>query len=321
VIEVICGDALEVMAGMDANSVDLIVTDPPYYRVKAEWWDRQWDTRQGFIRWMGKLAKEWQRILKPNGSLYVFASPKMAARVEVKLATRFEVLNRIRWVKDAGWHNKMDEAILRSWLSPWEEVIFCEHYGDRPGKGYDGYNCIREYLDGERIRAGVTPEQCNEICGFRREGGMAGRHYFSASQWALPTEANYLKLRDGFHRLNHGGDYLRREYEDLRRPFQVTADVPYTDVWTFPTVGAYPGKHPCEKPIEMMRHIVKASSRPGAVVLDCFCGSGNTLRAAQELGRDCIGVDIDPHWCDVARQRLAATQPALIQEAQLETTP
>ena len=140
---------------------------------------------------------------------------------------------------------------------------------------------------------------------------MAG-HWFGVSQWALPTEENYLWLRDTFHSLNHGGDYLRREYEDLRReyedlrreyedlrrPFSVSADVPYTDVWDFPTVQYYEGKHPCEKPLAMLRHMVRASSREGAVVLDAFAGSGNTGKAAQQLGRDVILIERDKHWFD-----------------------
>ncbi len=346
--QVIEGDALAVMASMPDNSVDLIATDPPYFKVKGEWWDRQWDNPAAFIDWMGQLAEQWARILKPNGSLYVFASPKMAARVEVKIGERFNVLNRIRWVKDAGWHNKTDEATLRSWLSPWEEVIFAEHYGaDNIAKGEAGYaaKCdevrgfvfepLRAYLDGERQRAGVSKVQVNEAWQQWKNspgGGMAS-HWFSASQWALPTRENYEWLRDVFARLNHGGEYLRRDYEylrrdyedlrrdyedlrrdyeDLRRPFQVTADVPYTDVWTFKTVTAYPGKHPCEKPLPLMEHIVKASSRPGAVVLDCFCGSGSTGVAARRLGRDFIGIEIDAKWAARARERIGTSQPALV---------
>ena len=330
--QVIEGDALAVMASMPDNSVDLIATDPPYFKVKGEWWDRQWDNPAAFIDWMGQLAEQWARILKPNGSLYVFASPKMAARVEVKIGERFNVLNRIRWVKDAGWHNKTDEATLRSWLSPWEEVIFAEHYGaDNIAKGEAGYaaKCdevrgfvfepLRAYLDGERQRAGVSKEDINEALGFRRLGGMAGRHYFSQSQWQLPTAEHYQKMREAMANLNHGGEYLRRDYEDLRRdyedlrrPFSVTADVPYTDVWTFKTVTAYPGKHPCEKPLPLMEHIVTASSRPGGVVLDCFCGSGSTGVAARRLGRDFIGIEIDAKWAARARERIGTSQPALV---------
>ena len=50
--QVIEGDALAVMASMPDNSVDLIATDPPYFKVKGEWWDRQWDNPAAFIDWI-----------------------------------------------------------------------------------------------------------------------------------------------------------------------------------------------------------------------------------------------------------------------------
>jgi len=316
------------------NSVGLIVTDPPYYKVKKAWWDRQWDTADGFLAWLGDVLAEFHRVLKPNGSLYLFASPKMAARVECKVGERFEVLNTITWAKPGGRSQSACKQALRSFFADSERIIFAEHYNaDNIAKGEAGYGAkcdelrgfvfepLRAYLDGERRRAGITPQQCNEICGNQ----MAG-HYMTRSQWALPTRTNYLKLREGFHRLNHGGDYLRREYEDLRReyedlrreyedlrrPFSVTADVPYTDVWTFPTVQAYPGKHPCEKPAAMIEHIITASSREGDVVLDAFGGSGVVAEAAQRLGRRAVCMDIDPHWCEYARDRTAVTQPLLM---------
>jgi adenine-specific DNA-methyltransferase len=108
---------------------------------------------------------------------------------------------------------------------------------------------------------------------------------------------------------------LRREYEDLRRPFAVTADVPYTDVWNFPTVAHYPGKHPCEKPLSIMEHIVRTSSRPGALVLDCFAGSGATLVAAQRLGRRAVGIEMDERWCEIAATRLQQRTFPLLEAA------
>ena len=321
------GDCLEVMRGMADNSVDAIVTDPPYFKVKGEAWDHQWDKPAQFIEWMGQLAEQWQRILKPNGSLYVFASPKMAARVEVEIAERFEVLNRIRWTKGEGWHQKAEKEALRSYLSPWEEVIFAEHYGsDNIAKGEAGYaaKCdelrgfvfepLRAYIAGEFDRAGMlTPAgkiAANVACGFSASaGGMASRHYFGTSQWQLPTRQHYEAMRDLLNR--SGGDYLRREYEDLRReyedlrrPFNVTADDQYTDVWTFQTVQAYEGKHVCEKPLAMMEHIIRASTRPGAVVLDCFSGSAATGHACVNLGRDFIGIELCERWVATGRRRL-----------------
>ena len=331
------GDCLELMRAMPDNSVDAVVTDPPYFKVKGEAWDRQWDKPAQFLEWMGMLSEQWQRILKPNGSLYVFASPKMAARVEVKVLDRFDVLASITWAKPsphcainygAGNAGRISKEAMRSYYPNTERIIFAEHYGaDNIAKGEAGYiaKCdelrgfvfepLRAYLDGERIRAGFTPEECNEACGHRREGGMAGRHYFSPSQWCLPTAANYAKLREAFNA--NGGEYLRREYEDLRReyedlrrPFSVTAEDQYTDVWTFPTVQAYRGKHVCEKPLPLMEHIIKTSTRPGAVVLDCFTGSAATGHACINLGRDFIGMEKDPVWVERGRLRLSGASPS-----------
>ncbi|EON9368847.1 site-specific DNA-methyltransferase, partial [Escherichia coli] len=79
----------------------------------------------------------------------------------------------------------------------------------------------------------------------------------------------------------------------LRRYFGVTAQVPYTDVWTHKPVQYYPGKHPCEKPAEMLQQIISASSRPGDLVADFFMGSGSTVKAALALGRRATGVELE----------------------------
>jgi site-specific DNA-methyltransferase (adenine-specific) len=320
------GDCLEVLRTMPDASVDAVVTDPPYYRVKNEGWDRQWDDPEAFLAWLDQVAEQWQRVLKPNGSLYCFASPQMAARVEVMLGQRFQVLNNIRWTKAQGWHKKAEKEALRSYLSPWEAVIFAEQFG-ADGSALHGsgwadqcaelragvFEPLRQYLLQERDRAGITNRQVDECLG---TSDMA-RHYFGASQWALPTEDAYAKLR---HLFNNGPgheylrrDYedLRRDYEDLRRPFNVTRCDPFTDVWTFRTVQARPGKHPCEKPQALLRHIISSSTKPGAVVLDSFAGSGATGQACLALGREFIGIERCPHWHRVGTQSLTTVQPDL----------
>lgn len=69
--------------------------------------------------------------------------------------------------------------------------------------------------------------------------------------------------------------------------------VPYTDVWTHKPVQFYPGKYPCEKPADMLRQIISTSSRPGDTVADFFMGSGSTVKAALELSRRAIGVEVE----------------------------
>ena len=323
--QVLLGDSIEVLKSLPDNSIDLIATDPPYFKVKKESWDRQWDKPAEFIKWLDSCAEQWQRILKPNGSLYCFASPQMSARVEVMLSDRFKVLNRITWKKPpySTKAEMFDKESLRGFFPASESIVFCEHYGsDNIAKGEAGYGAkcdelrgfifepLRSYLDSEREKAGFTTRQVAEAfqrkTGSRTVTGMAG-HWFSSIQWTLPTEENYLWLRElfGSEYLRTQYEELRTQYEELRRPFSVSADVPYTDVWTFPTVGYYSGKHPCEKPLALMEHIISASSRPGAVVLDCFAGGGSTLLAAQNLDRDFIGVEKDPGYHAIAISRIA----------------
>lgn len=68
---------------------------------------------------------------------------------------------------------------------------------------------------------------------------------------------------------------------------------PDTDVWMHKPVQFYPGKHPCEKPADMLRQIINASSRPGDLVADFFMGSGSTIKAAMALGRRALGVELE----------------------------
>ncbi len=332
-------DCLEVMRDMNANSVDAIITDPPYYKVKGEAWDNQWDTPAKFLEWVGELCEQFERILKPNGSLYFFASPQMAARVECEIGKRFAVLNSITWRKGAankssvGWSQKTEKEALRMWLPETERIIFAEHYGaDNMAKGEAGYEAkcdelrgfvfepLRAYLAGERDRAGFTTRRVAEAyqlkSGSRTVTGMAG-HWFERVQWTLPTEDNYAWLRELF-----AGDYLRREYEDLRReyedlrreyedlrrPFSVTPRDQWSDVWDFEPVQAYPGKHPCEKPLPLLCHILKASTKPGAVVFDPFAGSASLGEACHELGRQFIGVELCPDNYAKATSRLDAVK-------------
>jgi len=316
---VACCRAEELEERLPDGSVSLILTDPPFHKVKDLAWDREHKTAGGFLDWIGERFRAWRRILAPNGSLYVFASPAMAWGVEGKVREHFEVLTNIRWAKPphstkAEMYRKED---LRAPFAASETIIFAEQKGSDSialGESQYGAKCdelrgfvfepLRAYLDGERQRAGLDRAACDAACGNQMSG-----HYFSAVQWALPTAPNYAKLRaaaPGFF-LRTWED-LRAQYEDLRRPFSVSSEVPYTDVWTYPTVQRYPGKHPCEKPPKMALDIVRASSRAGGIVADFFSGSGVFAAAAVALGRRAIACDMDPHWVGVTSERCARAE-------------
>ena len=323
-----CARAEDLADRLPDGCANLLWLDIPYFKVKTDQaWDCAWPTAEAFLAWLDERCQQWQRIMAPNGSLYVFASPQMAFDVERVVRPHFEVLTNIRWAKPYSSAERNCKEAQRSPFPASETILFCEHHGsDQVALNRSGYAAkdaearsfifepLRAYIDGERKRAGITSSAVQKALGNQ----MAG-HYFGRSQWCLPTAENYAKLQALFNA--NGGEFLRRdyeflrrdyeelrtEYEALRRPFFATPDRPYTDVWIYPTVQAYEGKHPCEKPFEMCENALLMSSRPGDLVVDLFCGSGGIGAAAMAHDRRFIGGDMDPHWRDFTARRCAMT--------------
>ena len=312
------GDCLDLMRGIPDGSVDMVCADPPYFKVKKEQWDRQWDNPKIYLQWLDNVTKEWYRILKFNGSLYCFASPRMAARVECLIAERFNVLNQIVWDKEqtntGGFHRCAKKVALRHYNSATERIIFAEHYGaDSMAKGEAGdqtkcdelrgfvFEPLRAYLKTERDKSKWTNADAKIAVDHSPESGC---HWFDKSQWTFPTEKIYQcwQIKTGFFLRPY--EELRREYEELRRPFNVSAAVPYTDVWTFEPVTFYKGKHPCEKPQELLKHIIQSSTRENAVILDCFMGTGSLGISCRNLKRNFIGYELDKEYFEIAQKRI-----------------
>lgn len=307
---VVQSDALVFLRQLDDASVDMIATDPPYNVDKAAW--DSWLTNDAYIAWLDEHLREMRRVLKPNGSLYLFAAPSLATKVEVAVDVHFRVLNQVRWYKDEGWHRKTRKEDLRSYLSPWEAVIVAEQFAadeDHTLADYElnglVYAPLKAWFRACARRAGISNQEFNTVLGFASNGGgVASGVIGDKIEFAMPTGEVYARMRAAypgvFNRdycdLRQQFDGLRQQFDGLRRPFNANDDALCEDAWYFSPVSGYPGKHPCEKPLDMLRHIVGVSSRPGDVVLDCFCGSGVTLRAARQLDRQYLGCDSDGYW-------------------------
>lgn len=77
--------------------------------------------------------------------------------------------------------------------------------------------------------------------------------------------------------------------------------------WSIPTTPASErklGKHPSQKPLQLMERLVMLTTKPDDLILDCFAGSGSTLVACQKQKRFYVGIEKDPNYCAIAHARL-----------------
>ncbi|MEF9975050.1 MAG: site-specific DNA-methyltransferase, partial [Clostridia bacterium] len=114
-----------------------------------------------------------------------------------------------------------------------------------------------------------------------------------------------------------------RRYDDLRNDYELLrnyhrCDPAHNNVWRrgqMQRAEKHTG-HPCEKPVDLLRRIVRVSCPPGGTVLDCFMGSGSTGVAAIKEGRDFIGIEKDEKYfklaCDwICREQASLNEGAL----------
>ena len=305
------GDCLEVMRGMPDKSVDAVITDPPYYRVADADWDKQWKTREEFINWLELAAVQWRRIIKDNGSLYVFADDKMVAYIQVMLDRYFLLLNHLVWNKSTSSFAATYAKNFRSYAPTTERILFYSAQYDPTGwetvkLDVNNFLPLREYFRQYQEAMGLSKVEIIEKIGQKADHAFR----WGSTQWDLPTPETYAELAKiptnyGFVRREY--EDLRREYEDLRRPFN--ADENSLEVIEgAPVRGNENTAHPTTKPIWIMKEFVTRSTAEEMTVLDCFMGSGTTGVACVQTGRNFIGIEIDPTYFAIAERRIKEAQ-------------
>lgn len=305
------GDSLALLRSLPAHSVSLILTDPPYHSTKKQniYGDTAFAEDQHYLEWMEEYSSEWRRVLKPNGSLFCFCATSMSARLEVMLSKQFNVLSHIVWTKPNdpgfdGWKGKMKKEALRQWYSHSERILFAEPAVD----GNLFRSPFAELLRDCRRQAGLSMHELTAVIGAHGKVNHGG----AVSNWEAgrntPSRDQYEKMRAAI--VATGKVKSMPPYEDAIRVFSMDASKEFTDVWTFPSVRPYKGKHPAEKPAVMLEHAIEATTYPGDVVLDCFAGSGSTALAALKLGRRTVAMEIEHKWVSVVADRVQAVSEA-----------
>jgi len=290
-------DSLRLLKKLPAHSVSLILTDPPYHVTKKRniYGDTAFAEDQHYIDWMAEYATEWHRVLRSNGSLFCFCDSSMSARLDMMFAKQFNVLSHIVWTKPNdpgfdGWKGKMNKEALRQWYPHSERILFAEPAAEG--------NLFRSpfalFLRNARKKAGLSMHQLTAEVGAHGKVNHGG----AVSNWEdgrnTPSRDQYEKMRKAL--MATGKIDPMPRYEDVIRPFVMDASKEFTDVWNFPSVRPYKGKHPAEKPSAMIEHAIEATTFPGDIVLDCFGGGGSTALAALKLQRRTVSIEIEASW-------------------------
>ena len=285
-----CDDNLEVLATMEAESVDLIYIDPPFFsnrHYEIIWGDeaeiRSFEDRwEGginvYIAWMRERVMELHRVLKPTGSMYLHCDWHASHYLKVMMDEVFgrsNFINEIVWVYTTGgrvskkMYGRRHDTILfytkgKDSTFNWEDIlepmsessIKKYKYEDEKGK----YRLMGRCLKDSPIRAArdVSPEW--EIT----HPELVYRHYLKKGKmrsdwWVMDALNQAAKERLGYQ---------------------------------------------TQKPEALLERIIKASSNEGNVVLDAFCGCGTALAVAEKLGRRWIGIDISPSAISLIKRRL-----------------
>jgi len=299
------GDSLQLLRELPDHTVSLILTDPPYHVTKKRniYGDTAFAEDQHYLEWLAEYAIEWRRVLRPNGSLFCFCDSSMSGRLDVLFSKNFNVLSHIVWTKPNdpgfdGWKGKMKKEALRQWYPHSERILFAEPAAE----GNLFRSPFAMFLRTARVQSGLSMHQLTAKIGAHGKVNHGG----AVSNWEdgrnTPSRDQYEKMRNAL--IETGRVHQMPPYEDVIRPFVMDASKEFTDVWTFPSVRPYKGKHPAEKPAAMLEHAIEATTFPGDIVLDCFGGSGSTALAALKLKRRALAMEIESGWASEIASRV-----------------
>jgi len=285
--QIITGDAIEELRKLPDESVDLIVADPPYWKVINEKWDYQWRKEHEYIDWSQKWFAESYRVLRKGGSFYLFGYFRMLALLLQPLQmTGFELRQQI--IIDKGMRSVSGRATKNYRMFPnvTESVLFLIK---------DSKPFIKQFLKERQQVLGYSSKEINDKLGVKSNGG---------GMWSIYTGENVCEqvpTRELWEKLQR---VLKFDlpYEAVSMVFN--AQMGLTDVWTDIDFYKEERYHPTQKPLNLIQRLILASSDEGMIVVDPFVGSGSTAVAAKSLKRKYLGIELDPKYSEITLARL-----------------
>ncbi len=297
--KIVLGNVKDVLLEIEDNSIDIVLTDPPYFLDKM---DNNWnhkmvshitdychtvkslppgmkfDKNQGkrFYNWYLKISKELYRVLKPGGFFFSFSSPRLYHRMASA-------------VDDAGF--LIRDCFIWLYTQNQPKAMALNHFIDK--SDWDKKTKIEVK---KKINGWKTPQikSCFEPI------VMAQKEY----------EETFLN-----NMLKHNVGLLNTSVkigEDMF-PANVMATEQINEIIDRCFLLPKPTKeekgefniHRTVKPLAICEYIIELTTfSENAIVLDPFVGSGTTAVAAKKMGRKFIGIDINPEYVEIALKRL-----------------
>ena len=283
------------------GKVTLVYIDPPYNTGGA------FETRDfkhayndrfsinGYLEFMRKRLELLHRLLSDEGSIYVHLDSNMVFHVKVMMDEIFGMQNFKGMITRKKCKSK--NFTRKTYGNISDFILFYTKaerpVWNRPYEAWDDEKMLKEYPyieegTGRRYKKVPihAPGTRNGATGMPWRGMMPpeGKHWQFTPDKLDEMDANGEIYWSG------NGNPRRKVYLDQSN------GIPVQDIWLdyldVNNQNTLITGYPTEKNIDMLKRIIETSSRPGDLVLDCFAGSGTTLVAAEELGRQWIGVDI-----------------------------
>jgi DNA modification methylase len=276
------GDATETLAEMPAQTIDCVVTSPPYWGLRDYGVHGQYGCEPSPEEYLGRLratAAEIRRVLADDGTLWLNLGDRFGAgggndqqgglgRIAGALSERPGLPNAAKSLVGLPWQLafglKEDGWILRN------AVVWHKPNG-MPQSVRDRLSCRYELIF-------LLVQQ--------------DHYYFDLDPIREPALCRPHEPRGASSPIRRHA----RVHPNGKNP---------GDLWAIPTQPSRLPHH-AAFPVEIPRRCIAAGCRPGGTVLDPFAGTATTGIAARQLGRRFVGIDLNPVYCGIAADRLGA---------------
>jgi len=287
--KVILGDCIEKLKDIESGTVDLVIADPPYWKVIGEKWDYQWRTEKDYIDWSLKWITEVSRILRYGGTFYCFGYFRTLALL-VPYFEEMELDLRQQILVDKGMRAVSGRATKKYKLFPntTESALFIIK---------DNKKFVKPFLKANQEKLGLKAKEINEALGVKSNGG---------GMWSIYTGKNVCEqfpTRQLWEKLEKILDF-NMPYDTVAQTFNPQMGL--TDIWRDIDFYKEDRVHSTQKPLKLIKRLIMASSNEGDLVVDPFAGSGSTAISAIQLNRKFLTIEMDEGYYNEVLKRVEA---------------